>query len=122
MLELVLCSECFDEFELADEGSEEEGDGEGNDGADDCVDEDVDKVLAEVLLLEVVPPCEDHGGQQAIEEDLLVELEFLLADNEVHEDPEDEADDDAEACFVEEVPLGEGLLTFLCSRKLPMKE
>lgn len=109
-------------MQLVDECGESEDDAEGSYRAGQSVDQNELEVFAEVLLLEVVTACEDHGGQQTIEKDLLVEVHLRDVVEVVQQTSEDEAYEDTNAGLVEEVDLGWVWGTCLCSKKLPMRE
>lgn len=92
-------------MQLTDCIGEPKGYGKGNHCAYDCVDQNVDNVLAKVLLLEVVASCEDHWGKKSVEEDIFAKLELFYSYSVVHDKSEDDSDEDADSCFMDEVQL-----------------
>jgi len=82
----------------------------------------VQQIFPKIFFLQIVATREDHRRQQPIEEDFLVELQFFLTKNIVHKGAEDEADNDTGTSLMHEMPLCKERGTFLCSKRLPMKE
>lgn len=79
---MTIGSKGYDPIEFVDEIGKAEDDSKGCDGANEPIDEDILEILAEILLLEIISSCKDHGGKQRIEEDFLIEIYILnLASN-----------------------------------------
>ena len=121
MLQGAFLADGNDEAEVVDEVGEAEDDPKGHDGAKEAEDEDVLEVLLEILLLEVVATREDHGGQQPVEEDLLVEVQVLYVFGEEHQQSEHQPDQDADPRLVDHVDLRGSQDTCLCSSILPSR-
>ena len=94
-----------DIMQFIDHVGEGENDAEADKGSSHPIQCNVYEVLEELFLFEVVAPRENHGRQQCIEEEFLVELYFREIVEEVHSEPEDEADDDSDAGFVDDMDL-----------------
>lgn len=58
-------------MQFVDGEGQSEDDSERYDGSQQSEEKDVEEVFAEIFFLEVVASCEDHRGQQAVEEDFL---------------------------------------------------
>ncbi len=121
MLDLCLLPLRYDQPPFADQNSEPEDDPECRNCPEEAEEQDVLEILAEVLLLQVVAPREDHGRQQPIKEDLFVEVDLVHEAEQRSQEPEEQSDDDADAGLMQVVPLDGGGSTCLCSMSLPSR-
>ena len=79
-------------MQIIDKRCESEHDPKGSYRTGQTVDQDELEIFTEILLLEVITPREDHGRQQPIEKDLLVEVHLGNVVEVVQESSEDDAD------------------------------
>ena len=103
-----------DPLQLVDEVGQPEDGSEGDDGAQKAEEEDVLEVPLKIFLLQIVAARKNHGWQQSVEEDLLVKGHIVDISKGVHDEPEQQANKDADAGLVDDVDLGEGGGTFRC--------
>lgn len=118
---MAVGSERYDPMHFIDQHSQSKDDPKGSDGSNKSIDKDILEVLPEIFLLEIISSSEDHRRQQAIEEDLLIEIYLGDIAAEVQDASEKEADDDADARLMQDVDLSRGGGTCLCSQKLPIR-
>ena len=121
MLVLLLLADGDDPLELIDEVGESEDSSKGDDGAKKAKQKNVLKVALKVFLLEIVSACEDHGGEEAIEKYLFVEVDVRDVFGEVDQQSKEQSDDDADSGLVDHVDLVGLGGTFRCSRYFPMR-
>ena len=61
-------------MQFIDQHSQPKNDAKRSNGPYKSIDKDILEVLPEIFLLEIISSSEDHRRQQAIEEDLLIEV------------------------------------------------
>ena len=63
-------------MQIIDKCSESEYDTKGSNRTNQTIDQYELEVFPEIFLLEVIPSRKDHGRQQPIEKDLLIEIDL----------------------------------------------